>query len=250
MELDTLLNLPGVQAAIICFCILCLVLIFCCCLYKFTSVKRTRKSYKTWSRKRRPHLAKIVPSNTNTTGNDTTRGSMSSPTPSNNSKSSNYMKKKKVLRKKLSFSKQLSVSDRNLKRIKHEYASNGARFDRKSNLIKTESLLKAKQKKQLRQLRRKDREKAKLLPISNSLENNNVDSSNTHSNFVPKQLNDIKDRRGSTIAHGITNEFRCDTADYNHEIEMIKNKQAENTTKKLQERRLNSDSIGTSSINA
>ena len=246
MELDTLLNLPGVQAAIICFCILCVVLICCCCLYKFTSVKRYQMLYKTRSRKRRPRLAKIVPSNTNTTGNDTTRESMSSSTSSNNSKASNNMKKKPVLKKKLSFSKQLSVSDRNLKRIKHEYESNGARFDRKTNLIKTESLLKAKQKKQLRQQRRKDRAKTKLLPISNSLEKNNVDSNKIRSNFVSNQPNDTKDRRGSTIVHGITNEFRCDAADYNHEIEMIKNKQAENTTKKLQERRLNSNRIGNS----
>ena len=46
MDLDTLLKLPGIQAAIVCFCLLCLVIIICCCLYKLTSVKRTRSSYR------------------------------------------------------------------------------------------------------------------------------------------------------------------------------------------------------------
>ena len=149
MDLDTLLKLPGIQAAIVCFCLLCLVIIICCCLYKLTSVKRTRSSYRARNTNhRKKSQVKIIPSNNNKNNNSNNNNNSLSSSSSNDNKSNknNNNKKKPVLKKKLSFNKQLSVSDRNLQRIKHEYESNGARFDKKQDLIKNESFLKTQHK--------------------------------------------------------------------------------------------------------
>ena len=254
MDLDTLLKLPGIQAAIVCFCLICLVIIICCCLYKLTSVKRTRSSYRARNTThRKKSQVKIIPSNNNKNNNSNNNNNSLSSSSSNDNKSNknNNNKKKPVLKKKLSFSKQLSVSDRNLQRIKHEYESNGARFDKKQDLIKNESFLKTQHKiKQRQERRKKNITKTKLLPVITTKsatkngkianENNIIDNKNFKSN---KDEND-NHRRASNVMHGITSDFRHDTSDYQHEAELIKNKQLEHTKKRLEQRR-NSSTIHT-----
>ena len=246
MDLDTLLKLPGIQAAIVCFCLLCLVIIICCCLYKLTSVKRTRSSYRARNTNhRKKSQVKIIPSNNNNKNNNSNNNNNSLSSQSSNdnkSNKNNNNKKKPVLKKKLSFSKQLSVSDRNLQRIKHEYESNGARFDKKQDLIKNESFLKTQHKiKQRQERRKKDITQTKLLPVTTT-------KSTTMNGKIANENNIIDNknfkRRASNVMHGITSDFRHDTSDYQHEAELIKNKQLEHTKKRLKQRR-NSSTIHT-----
>ena len=101
MNLDQLLALPGFQAAVASFCLLCGVLLLCYSLFKYTAVSRTRGN----KRKLAYSGVKVLPRLPDS--------------------------KRPVPKKNFSVTKQLSVSNRNVKRIKHEYESNGIRFKKK-----------------------------------------------------------------------------------------------------------------------
>ena len=138
----------------------------------------------------------------------------------------------------------------NLQRIKHEYESNGARFDKKQDLIKNESFLKTQHKiKQRQERRKKNITQTKLLPVTttkSTTQNGEIANENDiidNKNFKSKDEND-NHRRASNVMHGITSDFRHDTSDYQHEAELIKNKQLEHTKKRLEQRR-NSSTIHT-----
>ena len=122
MDLDRLLLLPGFQAAVVSFCLLCLVLLLFYCLFRFTAVSRHRGAYTSMKRRKPYSGVKILPK-------DVIPQTM---VPSAGGK-------RPVLKKNFSVTKQLSVSDRNVKRIKHEYESNGIRFDKKQNFLKSQA---------------------------------------------------------------------------------------------------------------
>ena len=202
MDLDRLLALPGFQAAVVSFCLLCSVLLLCYCLFKYTAVSRTRGFSTSKKRKNAYSGVKVLPRLPDS--------------------------KRPVPKKNFSVTKQLSVSNRNVKRIKHEYESNGIRFNKKQNFLKSQATNKAQEKRTRVREKRKSMSKSKLLPVSNQAgaqdkEKQTVGpSAKEHSNFAH---------------HSIKRDFSYEQNKLNHEVSMIKDKQLENLAIKLENRR-------------
>ena len=123
--------------------------------------------------------------------------------------------------------KQLSVSDRNVKRIKHEYESNGIRFDKKQSFLKSQAITKAQEKRIYIRQKRKIMSKSKLLPVS----------SQPDAQTKEKQTVDRSTKGHSNFVHNIKRDFSYEQNKLSHEVSMIKSKQLENLSKKLENRR-------------
>eukprot|EP00944_MAST-04C_sp_MAST-4C-sp1_P016199 g16199.t1 len=135
--------------------------------------------------------------------------------------------KRPVLKKTFSVTKQLSVSDRNVKRIKHEYESNGIRFKKKQKFLKSQATNKAKEKRTRMRQKRKSMSKTKLLPAS-------IQEDAQHKE---KQTMGPSAKEHSNFVHSIKRDFSYERNKLNHEVSMIKSKQLENLANKLENRR-------------